>query len=164
MTWVLVRRRNLNSVILDEDEFEDDIENAEIGISSKNHSENNEYDMKQNDNYEPIEVTNSLSDDYEEDAFATGAIPSDEKPMDRRAFTLDDEDVNHENEIKRRSGRIQRNAEGPIMSTKRKRLDGKLDIPGQQFVSKKVNASKVKTRKVSNPVKVRKVRSVKKED
>lgn len=164
VTWVLVRRRNLNSVILDEDEFEDDIENAEIGISSENHSENNEYDMEQNDNYEPIEVTNSLSDDYEEDAFATGAIPSDEKPMDRRAFTLDDEDVNHENEIKRRSGRIQRNAEGPIMSTKRKRLDGKLDIPGQQFVSKNVNASKVKTRKVANPVKVRKVRSVKKED
>ena len=104
VTWILVRRRNLNSVILDEDEFEDefegDIENVEIEIGADNHSEYNEYDMEQNDNYEPIDITNSLSDDYEEEAFLTGAIPSDEKPMERRAFRLDDETSNYEIEVK----------------------------------------------------------------
>ena len=39
--------------------------------------------------------------------------------------------------VKRRSGRINRNAQGPIMSTKRKRLDGKLDIPGEKIISGK---------------------------
>ena len=49
------------------------------------------------------------------------------------------------------------------MSTKRKRLDGKLDVPGEQKISKKV-VNKVKTRKVAAPAKVRKVRTVKKDD
>jgi len=155
--WILIRRRNLNSVILDDDEFEEETENIEFGNNRENYLESNEYET------EEIEVPDYLSDD-EEDAFVTGAIPGDEKPMERRAFTLDDETSNQENDVKRRSGRIQRNAEGPIMSTKRKRLDGKLDVPGQQIVSKKRIASNVKTRKVATPVKVRKVRSVKKED
>ena len=59
------------------------------------------------------------------------------KPSDRRAFTLDDESTNSESQVRRRAGRMNRNAQGPIMSTKRKRLDGKLDIPGEQKISKK---------------------------
>jgi hypothetical protein len=59
---------------------------------------------------------------------------------------------------------MNRNAHGPIMSTKRKRLDGKLDVPGEQKISKKKTVSSVKTRKVANSKKVRKVRSSKKDD
>ena len=66
--------------------------------------------------------------------------------------------------MRRRAGRMNRNAQGPIMSTKRKRLDGKLDIPGEQKISKKKTVSTVKTRKVASPKKVRKVKTVKKDD
>ena len=59
---------------------------------------------------------------------------------------------------------MERNAQGPIMSTKRKRLDGKIDVPGQQVISKKKTVASVKTRKVASQKKVRKVRSVKKDD
>ena len=49
------------------------------------------------------------------------------------------------------------------MSTKRKRLDGKLDIPGEKIISGKkpiTNASK----RPQSVKKVRRVRSVKKDD
>ena len=69
-------------------------------------------------------------------------------PNKRTAFTLDDDSkANEDTKIKRRSGKVQRNKQGPVMSTKRKRLDGKLDIPGQKIVSKK-RAVKPKQRKV----------------
>ncbi len=164
-TWFLVRRRNLNSVILNQDEFEDEIEITDIGDKTESYDADAEYRItEQYSDYETINETNSHADDYQEDTFAIGTIQADEKPMDRRAFTLDDETSNNEKTVKRRRGRIQRNAQGPIMSTKRKRLDGKLDIPGQQIVSKKVVSAKIKSRKVANTVKVRKVRSVKKDD
>ena len=69
----------------------------------------------------------------------------------------DNEEFVEQKDIKRRTGRIQRNAQGPIMGTKRKRLDGKLDIPGEKIISKKTSVKKVVAKKV------RKVRSVKKD-
>ena len=159
--WLTIRRRNLNSVILNQDEFEDEEINTEMYISP----EIDEFEVVEtNNDYNQVQEDETFPIDYEEEVFATGIIPSDEKPIDRRAFTLDEEFSDETVEVKRRTGRIQRNAQGPIMSTKRKRLDGKLDVPGQQIVSKKKIASKVKTRKVANKVKVRKVRSVKKDD
>ena len=159
--WLTIRRRNLNSVILNQDEFEDEEINTEMYISP----EIDEFEVVEtNNDYNQVQEDETFPIDYEEEVFATGIIPSDEKPIDRRAFTLDEEVSDETVEVKRRTGRIQRNAQGPIMSTKRKRLDGKLDVPGQQIVSKKKIASKVKTRKVANKVKVRKVRSVKKDD
>ena len=75
-------------------------------------------------------------------------IQEEKNPNKRTAFTLDDDSkVNEETTIKRRSGKVQRNKQGPVMSTKRKRLDGKLDIPGQKIVTKK-RAVKPKQRKV----------------
>ena len=159
--WLIIRRRNLNSVILNQNEFENEEINTEMYISP----EIDEFEVVEtNNDYNQVQEDETFSIDYEEEVFATGIIPSDEKPIDRRAFTLDEEVSDETVEVKRRTGRIQRNAQGPIMSTKRKRLDGKLDVPGQQIVSKKKIASKVKTRKVANKVKVRKVRSVKKDD
>ena len=77
---------------------------------------------------------------------------------------MDDEIPNTDNQVKRRAGRINRNPQGPIMTTKRKRLDGKLDVPGERKISKKKTVDPVMTRKVATAKKVRKVKSVKKDD
>tara|TARA_B100001113_G_scaffold2382_1_gene2034 strand:+ start:2555 stop:4759 length:2205 start_codon:yes stop_codon:yes gene_type:complete len=163
--WVLIRRKNLNSLILDESEFEganeiDDDLDAQEEISN----ENFEPDIEDHSRPIPIDEYDYLSDDYEAGSIVSESIPAEEKPTDRRAFTLDDEMTSSESTVKRRAGRMNRNAQGPIMSTKRKRLDGKLDIPGEQKVSKKKTISSVKTRKVAGTKKVRKVKSVKKDD
>ena len=163
--WALIRRKNLNSLILDESEFEDGDQvdaNEELieDVSNEDYdSHSEEYGRPQ-----PIDDVDYLSVDYEEEEIASESIPSEEKPTDRRAFTLDDEISKPESQVKRRAGRMERNAQGPIMSTKRKRLDGKIDVPGQQVISKKKTVASVKTRKVASQKKVRKVRSVKKDD
>ena len=101
---------------------------------------------------EPV-MTSSNSLDYEEPNSMMGQ--DDQNPNKRNAFTLDDDLETYESsKIRRRSGKIQRNKQGPVMSTKRKRLDGKLDIPGEKIVAKK---------KMVKPKK-RKVRRVKSED
>ena len=163
--WIVIRRRNLNSIILDESEFENDIDDEEIDEISI--SEEEDFGYENNEEYskpEPIENIEYYSLGENDEEITVDAIPSDERPTDRRAFTIDDESSTSENVIKRRTGKVQRNTEGPIMSTKRKRLDGKLDIPGEQKISKKKVVNKVKTRKVASPAKVRKVRTVKKDD
>jgi hypothetical protein len=49
------------------------------------------------------------------------------------------------------------------MTTKRKRLDGKLDIPGEQIIEGRQPVRKV-SKKVPTAKKVRRVRTVKKDD
>jgi hypothetical protein len=91
--------------------------------------------------------------DYDESNYMM--VQEETNPKKRTAFTLDDDsNLNEEVKIKRRSGKVERNKQGPVMSTKRKRLDGKLDIPGQKITTKK---------RVVKP-KQRKVRRVKSED
>ena len=163
--WLLIRRKNLNSLILDESEFEDAEEiDDDIDLMENISNEDYEDEVGEYSKPQPIDDVDYLSIDYEEDSIVSESIPDEEKPTDRRAFTLDDEDTNSESQVKRRAGRMNRNAQGPIMSTKRKRLDGKLDVPGEQNISKKKTVGTVKTRKVANPKKVRKVRTVKKDD
>ena len=150
---------------MDESEFEEDIDNDEIDEISSDEEE--DYGYENNEVYtkpEPIENIEYYSLAENDEEINVDAIPSDERPTDRRVFTIDDDSTNSENVVKRRTGKVQRNTEGPIMSTKRKRLDGKLDIPGEQKISKKKVVNKVKTRKVAAPAKVRKVRTVKKDD
>lgn len=163
--WALIRRKNLNSLILDESEFEDDDQvDANEELIEDVSNEDYDYHSEQYGRPQPIDDVDYLSVDYEEEEIASESIPSEEKPTDRRAFTLDDEISKPESQVKRRAGRMERNAQGPIMSTKRKRLDGKIDVPGQQVISKKKTVASVKTRKVASQKKVRKVRSVKKDD
>jgi hypothetical protein len=91
--------------------------------------------------------------DYDESNYMM--VQGEANPKKRTAFTLDDDSkLNEEAKIKRRSGKVERNKQGPVMSTKRKRLDGKLDVPGQKITS---------TKRVVKP-KQRKVRRVKSED
>ena len=163
--WILIRRRNLNSIILDESEFEDGYESGEIEQISSGGEKNFGLDNNEDSNpIEPINGTEYYSLVENDEEIIVDAIPAEDTPINRRAFTIDDDSSESENIIRRRTGKIQRNTEGPIMSTKRKRLDGKLDIPGEQKISKKKVVGKIKTRKVATSAKVRKVRSVKKDD
>ena len=150
--WLIIRRNNLNSTILDVMDFseneEDEYEaNQEMEIIE-------EYDdMTEEDSLiskpEPV-MTSSNSLDYEEEPNLMMG-QDDNNPNKRNAFTLDDDlEENESNKVKRRTGKIQRNKQGPIMSTKRKRLDGKLDIPGEKIITKKklVKPKKRKVRRV----------------
>tara|TARA_X000001036_G_scaffold428815_2_gene459119 strand:- start:137 stop:1486 length:1350 start_codon:yes stop_codon:yes gene_type:complete len=148
--WYLIRRNNLNSTILDvmdfseNEEVEDYEPNLELEV-------NEEYDDITEEaalisKPEPV-MTSSNSLDYEEEPNLMMG-QDDQNPNKRNAFTLDDDLETYESsKIRRRSGKIQRNKQGPVMSTKRKRLDGKLDIPGEKIVAKK-KAVKPKKRKV----------------
>ncbi|MFL2882254.1 MAG: WD40 repeat domain-containing protein [Candidatus Poseidoniaceae archaeon] len=146
--WYLIRRNNLNSTILDEMEFDDREDDEEY--DDLQHTEYiEELDNTTDDNTiskpEPI-MTYTDDLDYEESNYMM--VQEEKNPKKRTAFTLDDDSKsNDEVKIKRRSGKVERNKQGPVMSTKRKRLDGKLDIPGQKIVSKK-RAVKPKQRKV----------------
>ena len=161
----MIRRRNLNSIILDESEFEDGYENEEIEQISSSEEKNFALDSNEDSGTpEPPNGTEYYSLVENDEEITVDTIPAEDTPINRRAFTIDDDSLDSENVIRRRTGKIQRNTEGPIMSTKRKRLDGKLDIPGEQKITKKKVVGKIKTRKVATSAKVRKVRSVKKDD
>ena len=163
--WAVIRRKNLNSLILDESEFEGAEEITDnIELIENNVNENYEDDTEEYTRPKPIDDVDYLSIDYDADSIVSDTIPSEEKPIDRRAFTLDDEIPNTDNQVKRRAGKINRNPQGPIMATKRKRLDGKLDVPGERKISKKKTVDPLMTRNVATAKKVRKVRSVKKDD
>ncbi|MEC7097581.1 MAG: WD40 repeat domain-containing protein [Candidatus Thermoplasmatota archaeon] len=159
MLWALVRRRNLNLLIMDDADFAEDEENTEIDEDSYVDKIDEEYSK-------PIPIINEdyLAVQIDDDPIITETLPSEEKPTDRRAFTIDDDaEFVERRDTKRRKGRTQRNAQGPIMTTKRKRLDGKLDIPGEQIIAGKKSVRKV-SKKVPTAKKVRRVRSVKKDD
>ena len=160
IVWILIRRRNLNSLILDDTEF-DDVDNDEENFYS---DDSHEFDANEYSKPKPIVDSDYVSKQVEDSPILTENIPSEERPTDRRAFTLnDDAEMVDKQGVKRRSGRINRNAQGPIMSTKRKRLDGKLDIPGEKIISGKKPITKASKRPQSVK-KVRRVRSVKKDD
>ncbi len=154
LLWLIVRWRNLSSVILDDSEFEDSTDDL-----NEDYDQDYEQQLQLDDEDTSIEDADNLTAYVDDTPILAESIPSEQKPTDRRAFTLgDDEEFVEQKDIKRRTGRIQRNAQGPIMSTKRKRLDGKLDIPGEKIISKKTAVKKVSAKKV------RKVRSVKKDN
>lgn len=153
--WYLIRRNNLKSTILDEMDFEDKVDDDEY--EDTQHSQYT-YELD-NANLEATinkpEPIMDYEDDLDYDESNYMMVQDETNPKKRTAFTLDDDStINEDTNKKRRSGKIERNKQGPIMSTKRKRLDGKLDIPGQKIVSKK---------RVVRP-KQRKVRRVKSDD
>jgi len=146
--WYLIRRYNLNSTILDEMEF-DDNKDDEIYEDTQHSQEIEELDTITDEvTISKPEPIMNYEDDLEYVESNYMVIQEEKNPNKRTAFTLDDDSkANEDTSIKRRSGKVQRNKQGPVMSTKRKRLDGKLDIPGQKIVSKK-RAVKPKQRKV----------------
>jgi len=156
--WLIIRRNNLKSTILDVMDFSENEEDEyEVNQEMEMNEEYDDFTEEPSliSKPEPV-MTSSNSLDYEEEEEPNLLIGQDDNnPNKRNAFTLgDDLEANESNKIKRRTGKIQRNKQGPIMSTKRKRLDGKLDIPGEKIITKK---------KVVKPKK-RKVRRVRTED
>lgn len=162
LMWVLVRRRNRNSLILDDADFEDgDVEEQTYEDATLIAAE---YDLEEYTKPKPIVDSDYITKQVDETPILTENIPTEEKPTDRRAFTIDDDaEFVEKRDVKRRSGRINRYAQGPIMSTKRKRLDGKLDIPGERVITSKKPVNK---QDMNAPTvrKVRKVKTVKKDD
>ena len=154
--WYLIRRNNLKSAILDEMDFEDKEEDDDYDDDTQYSEYTEELDgttVEATIN-KPEPIMNYEDDlDYDESNYMM--VQEEINPKKRTAFTLDDDsNLNEEAKIKRRSGKVERNKQGPVMTTKRKRLDGKLDIPGQKITTKK---------RVVKP-KQRKVRRVKSED
>lgn len=162
LMWVLVRRRNRNSLILDDADFEDgDVDEQTYEDATLIAAE---YDLEEYTKPKPIVDSDYITKQVDETPILTENIPTEEKPTDRRAFTIDDDaEFVEKRDVKRRSGRINRYAQGPIMSTKRKRLDGKLDIPGERVITSKKPVNK---QDMNAPTvrKVRKVKTVKKDD
>ena len=162
LMWVLVRRRNRNSLILDDADFEDgDVDEQTYEDATLIAAE---YDLEEYTKPKPIVDSDYITKQVDETPILTENIPTEEKPTDRRAFTIDDDaEFVEKRDVKRRSGRINRYAQGPIMSTKRKRLDGKLDIPGERVITSKKPVNK---QDMNAPTvrKVRKVKTFKKDD
>jgi hypothetical protein len=155
--WYLIRRNNLKSAILDEMDFEDkeeDDDEYDDDAQQSQYIEELDGTTVEATINKPEPIMNYEDDlDYDESNYMM--VQGEANPKKRTAFTLDDDSkLNEEAKIKRRSGKVERNKQGPVMSTKRKRLDGKLDIPGQKITTKK---------RVVKP-KQRKVRRVKSED
>lgn len=159
LIWVLIRRRNLNSLILDDSEFDEELNLEESMEQSYLEYVEDEYTKPQ-----PIVDDGFTNLQVEDEPIITETIPSEERPTDRRAFMIDDdEEVSVKRSVRRRTGRVDRNAQGPIMSTKRKRLDGKLDIPGEKLITAKKPVRRG-TKDVITSKKVRRVKTVKKDD
>lgn len=140
--WIVMRKKNLDSLILDEEEFDeekDEKENSEENLS-------NEYEETTYSKPKPIgEEMKSL--DYEDEIVSESTLKTEDSPLARKTFNLEDDEFIEKKIQKRRVGKVQRNKQGPIMTTKRKRLDGEIDIPGKQIISNKKPTIK-KTRKV----------------
>ena len=146
--WYLIRRNNLKSAILDEMDFEENEEDYEYEDTQHSPYIEDHHNTTVEATVNKPEPIMNYEDDLDYDESNYMMVQEETNPKKRTAFTLDDDStLNEETNVKRRSGKVERNIQGPIMSTKRKRLDGKLDIPGQKIVSKK-RAVKPKQRKV----------------
>ena len=142
LVWVLMRKKNLDSLILDEEEFDevnDNDDTIEDGIS---------YEINENTYSKPKPIESDMKSlDYEDEIVLESNLKTEESPLERKAFSLNDDEFVEKKIQKRRVGKVQRNKQGPIMSTKRKRLDGQIDIPGEQIITNKKPLTR-KTRKV----------------
>ena len=142
LIFFIIRRRNKISIDLDEEDFDEINEELNEPVSNEFF---NEIPVTK-----PVESNEiQLADD---EPMEQQFIQSEDTPVNRKSFTLEDDQIKAP-EVKRRAGRMDRNKQGPIMSTKRKRLGGIEQTP-----KKAVNV-----RAVKKDIKTRKVRKVSKE-
>ena len=142
LIFFIIRRRNRITIDLDDEEYE------ELGDESIE---------PQGADFQPeISTTQSIDKNeihlVDDEPMEQQFIQSEDTPVNRKSFTLEDDQIKAP-EVKRRAGRMDRNKQGPIMSTKRKRLGGIEQTP-----KKAVNV-----RAVKKDIKTRKVRKVSKE-
>ena len=142
LVWVLMRKKNLDSLILDEEVFDD--ENDDNNILE----ESMVFETEEETYSKPRPIEEEMKSlDYEDEIVLESKLKTEESPLQRKSFNLDDDEFVEKKIQKRRVGKVQRNRQGPIMTTKRKRLDGQIDIPGQQIITNKKPTTR-KTRKV----------------
>ena len=140
--WVLMRKKNLNSLILDEEEFDEENDNDDT------YEEGMSYEIKEDAYAKPKPIESEIKSlEYEDELVVESNLKTEESPLERKAFNLDDDEFVEKKIQKRRVGKVQRHKKGPIMTTKRKRLDGQIDIPGKQIITNKKPLAR-KTRKV----------------
>jgi len=142
LIFFIIRRRNKISIDLDEEDFDEINEELNEPVS--------------NEFFNEIPVTKPVDSNEiqlaDDEPMEQQFIQSEDTPVNRKSFTLEDDQIKAP-EVKRRAGRMDRNKQGPIMSTKRKRLGGIEQTP-----KKAVNV-----RAVKKDIKTRKVRKVSKE-
>ena len=145
LVFLIIRRRNRIIIDLDDensDEFEFDEDTLDDSAPTLPKPK-------------PIEDDEIILRDDDESVFEQKFIPSEDSPVNRKSFALDIEEESVP-EVKRRVGKMNRNKQGPIMSTKRKRLGGaeepqvKKKTVGVRAVKKDIKTRKVK--KVSTEI------------
>ena len=131
LLFVIIRRRNKIDIDLEDDiseeldyeENDDNLNEAPVSISKP----------------QPL-ITPEKPLDYEDEILEEQQfIKSEDSPVNRKSFVLDEE-LDETPQVRRRTGKMNRNKQGPIMSTKRKRLGGTVSAPN----NKKVNVRPVK--------------------
>jgi hypothetical protein len=151
--FTFIRRKNRIAIDIDDEESEEEYEysmdDEEDVYDDDIYDEEEEYDDKEYTASKPEPLSKmeiQLNDGDEKSLDYLDTI--DESPSNRRGFRMDEDNQEISSEVKRRSGKMERNRQGPIMSTKRKILGGEQ----QNNESKKTNIrtvkKKVKTRKV----------------
>ena len=144
LIFIIIRRRNRITIDLDEDEELDEFKSGNLDYID------DDFPSKPSAP-EPIQSAEKYLE-VDQDLPEQQLIQQDDSPINRKSFTLEDDQIKLP-QVKRRAGKMDRNKQGPIMSTKRKRLGG-----NESQSSKTVNV-----RTVKKDVKTRKVRKVSKE-
>ena len=142
LLFVIIRRRNKITIDLDDEDFDEIDEELNEPVSNDFLTE-----MPVSQPVKSVEIQ-LVDDEPMEQQF----IQSEDTAINRKSFTLEDDQMKVP-QVKRRAGRMDRNKQGPIMSTKRKRLGG-----NEQTPNKALNV-----RTVKKDIKTRKVRKVSKE-
>ena len=142
LLFVIIRRRNKITIDFDDEDFDEIDEELNEPVSNDFLTE-----MPVSQPVKSAEIQ-LVDDEPMEQQF----IQSEDTAINRKSFTLEDDQMKVP-QVKRRAGRMDRNKQGPIMSTKRKRLGG-----NEQAPNKALNV-----RAVKKDIKTRKVRKVSKE-
>ena len=138
LIFVIIRRRNKITIDLDDD---DDVEELDYEEDEDGYN-NLPVDVNRP---EPI-LSEERYLEHDDDSEELQFIKSEDTPVSRRAFVLDEEEKVPQ--IRRRTGKMDRNKHGPIMSTKRKRLGGDEKTSSMKPVNVRPVKKGLRTRKV----------------
>ena len=137
--FLIIRRRNRITIDLDDENSEElDYESEEDTLHDSAPTLSKP---------KPIEDDEIILRDDDESVNEQKFIPSEDSPVNRKSFALDIEEESVP-EVKRRVGKMNRNKQGPIMSTKRKRLGGTEEPQVKKTVGVRAVKKDIKTRKV----------------
>ncbi len=148
---IIYRIRNRISIDIDDDEDDAYQVEEEYDYSLNQDEVVDDYEEDVNIISKPAPIKSEKVLVHEEVTIHDDTMKIEDSPLARRTFVLGDDDQELIPEVKRRTGKMDRNRQGPIMSTKRKRLGGTSDTknikPSIRTVKKNVKKRKVKRTK-----------------